>query len=51
MVKEAGKVPILNDILCHEVIGPEIKKRIQMGESKILRRQIKSGSVLFRTGG
>ena len=41
MVKEARKVPILNDILDHEVIGPEIKKGIQMGELKILRRQIK----------
>jgi hypothetical protein len=41
MVKEARKVPILNDILDHEVIGPEIKKGIQMGELKTLRRQIK----------
>jgi Domain of unknown function (DUF4351) len=43
--KEARKVPILNDIPDHEVIGPEIKKGIQMGELqgelKILRRQIK----------
>ena len=40
-------MPILNDILDHEVIGPEIKKGIQMGELKILRRQIKKrfGSV------
>jgi hypothetical protein len=30
MVKEARKVPILNGILDHEVIGPEIKKGIQM---------------------
>ena len=45
--EEARKVPILNDILDHEVIGPEIKKGIQMGELKILRRQIKKrfGSV------
>ena len=38
-------MPILNDILDHEVIGPEIKKGIQMGELKgelkIVRRQIK----------
>jgi hypothetical protein len=49
--EEARKVPILNDILDHEVIGPEIKKGIQkgieIGELKILRRQIKKrfGSV------
>src|SRR5215831_11899269 len=45
--EEARKVPILNDILDHEVIGPEIKKGIQMGELKVLRRQIKKrfGSV------
>ena len=49
--EEARKVPILNDILDHEVIGPEIKKGIQkgieMGELKILRRLIKKrfGSV------
>ena len=34
-------MPILNDIPDHEIIGPEIKKGIQMGESKILRPQIK----------
>ena len=44
-------MPILNDILDHEVIGPEIKKGIQkgieIGELKILRRLIKKrfGSV------
>ena len=45
--EEARKVPILNDILDHEVIGPEIKKGIQMGELKIVRRLIKKrfGSV------
>ena len=41
MVKEARKVRIPNDTLDHEVIGPEIKKGIQMGELKILRRKIK----------
>jgi hypothetical protein len=54
MVKEARKVPIRNDILDHEVIGPEIKKGIPMGslkgELKILGARLKSGSVLFRTG-
>jgi hypothetical protein len=53
--EEARKVPILNDILDHEVIGPEIKKGIQKGELiglqkeglTILRRLIKKrfGSV------
>jgi hypothetical protein len=45
--EEARKVPILNDLLDHEVIGPQIKKGIQMGELKILRRLIKKrfGSV------
>ena len=50
MVKEARKLRILNDILDHEVIGPEIKKGIQMGELKI-QAKLKSGSVLFRTEG
>src|SRR5215469_9786365 len=49
--EEARKVPILNDILDHEVVGPEIKKGIQVGRQKegltILRRLIKKrfGSV------
>jgi hypothetical protein len=30
MVKEARKVPILSDVLDHEVISPEVKKGIQM---------------------
>jgi hypothetical protein len=34
MVKEARKVPILNDILDHEAIGPEIKKGIQMASRR-----------------
>lgn len=50
MVKEARKVPVLNDTLDHEVIGPAIKKEIQMGGLKILVARLKSGSVLFRTG-
>jgi hypothetical protein len=50
-------MPILNDIPDHEVIGPEIKKGIQMGELqgelKILRRQIRKrfGTVPNLGGG
>jgi hypothetical protein len=49
--EEARKVLILNDILDHEVIGPEIRKGfqkgIEMGELKIVRRLMKKrfGSV------
>jgi hypothetical protein len=49
--EEARRVPILNDILDHEVIGPEIRKGfqkgIEMGELKIVRRLIRKrfGSV------
>ncbi len=41
MVKEARKVPILNDILDHEVIGLRSRRESKMGKLKILRRQIK----------
>jgi hypothetical protein len=43
--EEARKVPILNDILDHEVIGPEIKKGIQKGE--LIGRQ-KEGLTILR---
>ena len=33
-------MPILNDIMEHEVIGPEIKKGIRQGELTVIRRQI-----------
>jgi hypothetical protein len=43
--EEARKVPILNNILDHEVIGPEIKKGIQKGE--LIGRQ-KEGLTILR---
>ncbi len=33
-------MPILNDILDHDVIGPEYRRGVQEGELKILHRQI-----------
>lgn len=33
-------MPILNDILDHEVLGREYKRGVQTGELKLLRRQI-----------
>lgn len=38
--EEARKMPILNDILDHEVLGREFKKGVQEGERNLLRRQI-----------
>ena len=38
--EEARKMPILNDILDHDVIGPEYRRGVQEGELKILHRQI-----------
>jgi hypothetical protein len=38
--EEARKMPILNDIMDHEVIGPEIKKGIRQGELTVIRRLI-----------
>jgi Domain of unknown function (DUF4351) len=45
--EEARKMPILNDILDHEVIGREFKKGRQEGELAIIRRLIEKrfGSV------
>jgi hypothetical protein len=45
--EEVKKVPILNDILEHEILGREYKKGRQEGELAILRRQIEKrfGSV------
>ena len=45
--EEVKKVPILNNILEHEILGREYKKGRQEGELTILRRQIKKrfGSV------
>ena len=38
--EEARKVPILNSILDHEVLGREFKRGLQEGELTVLRRLI-----------
>ncbi len=38
--EEAQKMPILNDILDHEVIGPAIRQGLQQGRRDILNRQL-----------
>jgi hypothetical protein len=38
--REARKMPILNDILDHKVLGREFKRGLQEGELTVLRRQI-----------
>ena len=38
--EEARRMPILNDILEHEVLGREFKKGLQEGELALLRRQM-----------
>lgn len=43
-------MPILNDILSHEVIGPAILQGRQEGRQEILRTLSQSGSVPFRIG-
>jgi hypothetical protein len=40
--EEARKMPLLNDIMDHEVFGPKLKAAMQMGELTILRRQIQT---------
>lgn len=42
VVEETRNVPILNDILDHEVLGREYKKGVEQGEVIILRRQIQT---------
>src|SRR5205085_4845599 len=50
--EEARKMPILNDILDHEVLGREYKRGLQQGELTVLRRQIEKrfGSIRFPPG-
>ncbi len=40
LTEEARQMPIFNDLLDHEVLGPAIKQGIQQGELSVLRRQL-----------
>jgi hypothetical protein len=43
--EEARKMPILNDIMDHEVIGPEIKKGIELGIQQGVQQGIQQGEL------
>jgi predicted transposase/invertase (TIGR01784 family) len=50
IVEEARKMPILNSILDHQVIGPAIRQGRQEGRQEMLRLMLKKDSVLFPLG-